>query len=91
MENKDIYIQDLLHDNNCYFAQNHGLKERKKELIRDLLNTINRLGNEEDIKKVASLTGHIFGINRVMKENNDSIKANIEKIEGLRHGTIKEI
>lgn len=82
------YISDLLADNQMLFANSYATKERIKELERKRHLLEKGTG---DLKLIAELTGRIYGLYLCVKKNLKDVKDNLNKIEGLRNGTIKEI
>lgn len=82
------YIGDLLADNQSLFANSYATKERIKELERERHLLEKGTG---DIKLIAELTGRIYGLYLCIKRNFKEIKDNLNKVEGLKNGTIKEI
>lgn len=85
------YINDLLAENKSNFAFIHAVLERIKNLKRDLFISIDNAKTDNDIKNIACLVGRIIGLTQIKKGIDRDIKNNLEKIRGLRDGTIKEI
>lgn len=82
------YIGDLLADNQMLFANSYATRERIKELERERHLLEKGTG---DLKLIAELTGRIYGLYLCIKRNLKEVKENLNKIEGLKNGTIKEI
>ena len=91
MEKKDIYIKDLTEENNRLFAMNDSIKQRRKDMKKELLHICDGYGSEEDIKKSAQLIGRLLGLAYLYRLNLKYIKTNLEVIRGLRNGTKQEI
>lgn len=91
MTNKETYIKDLYEDNNKLFAMNHKINETRKEMKQELIKLCDGKGNDNDIKLCASLIGRLMGLAYLYRLNLKDIKSNLEKIRGLRNGTIEEI
>lgn len=88
---KEDYINDLTYDNNCMFGQNHAIKEKIKEHERELLKLLSAKVCDEKNQRIYQVICVIQRFYGNIRYNNNKIAENLEKIKGLRNGTIKEI
>ena len=86
-----IYIEDLLKENNCLFAMNENIQEKRKSLKKELNDLCDGYGTIEDMKKMGSLCGRLVGMAMVYRQNRKDIKKNLMLIDGLKNGKINEI
>lgn len=88
---KTDYINDLTYDNNCMFAQNFVIKEKVKESEHELLKLLSSKFKDETNQRIFQLIGLIQRLYGNLRYNNQKISENLNKIRGLRNGTIEEI
>ena len=85
------YINDLKHDNECMFAMNRAIKEKCKEYEKELLQRLQHKYSKDNSKRMFELMITIHAMYGTCRDNLILIKKNLEKIRGLKNGTIKEI
>lgn len=89
--NINDYVVDLLNDNKAYFAQNEGLKVKIKDLTKKRCEIEKYAHTIKQWSYCLQLTSDIIGLYSVIRQNQNAIRKNLQKIEGLKNGTIKEI
>lgn len=85
------YIKDLTYDNDCMFAQNKSLVEKRRKWEKELLMLLQQKVCDEVNNRIFYLIGRIQIINDTYKTNVRMIRENLRKVQGLRNGTIKDI
>lgn len=88
---KDDYIKDLEYDNNCLYGMNSSIKEKCKVYEKELLERLQYKYSTENSNRMFQLLILIHAMYGTYRDNLILIKKNINKIRGLRNGTIKEI
>lgn len=86
---KRDYITDLLHENQRTFARVYELEEKAHAYERE--RKILERSGKGDLCVIAQITGKINGLYYLIRQERNDIKSNLQKIEGIRNGTIKEI
>lgn len=85
------YCDDLLYENKCLFAMNESIKQYRNTLKKQLLNEMDLVKCDDDLKKIGALVGRIVGLGEIYKKNNREIAENLKKVDGLKNGSLKEI
>lgn len=85
------YINDLLVENRQLFAINEDLRSKIKFYNSKRFNLEKVAHTEKQWAFVLKITAQIMGLYGVIRINEKDIKDNLQKIEDLRNGVIKEI